>query len=80
MSDEKDYLLISQLTQAGYCLRRAALIMNEQIHWESWENVTVLRRRRMRMDVRYLLWNCIILLLRKGRCFILRPTEDIRFY
>ncbi len=35
MNDEKDFLLISQLTQAGYCLRRAALIMNEQIWKES---------------------------------------------
>ncbi len=35
MNDDKDYLLISQLTQAGYCLRRAALIMNEQIWKES---------------------------------------------
>lgn len=35
MNDDKDYLLISQLTQAGYCLRRAALIMNEQIWQES---------------------------------------------
>lgn len=35
MSDEKDYLLISQLTQAGYCLRRAALVMNEQVWVEN---------------------------------------------
>lgn len=33
MNGEKDYLLLSQLAQAGYCLRRAALIMNEQL-WE----------------------------------------------
>lgn len=35
MRDEDDYLLLSQLTHAGYCLRRAALVMNEQIWGES---------------------------------------------
>lgn len=35
MNADRDYLLISHLTQAGYCLRRAALIMNEQIWKES---------------------------------------------
>lgn len=30
MKDDDEYLLLSQLTHAGYCLRRAALIMNEQ--------------------------------------------------
>ena len=33
--DDGDYLLLSQLTHAGYCLRRVALIMNEQIWQES---------------------------------------------
>ena len=35
MQNKDDYLLLSQLTQAGYCLRRAALIMNEQLWQES---------------------------------------------
>ena len=35
MRNKEDYLLLSQLTQAGYCLRRAALIMNEQLWQES---------------------------------------------
>ena len=35
MKDGNDYLLLSQLTQAGYCLRRAALIMNERLWSES---------------------------------------------
>lgn len=35
MRNEEDYLLLSQLTHAGYCLRRAALVMNEQIWNES---------------------------------------------
>ena len=35
MRDEADDLLLSQLTHAGYCLRRAALIMNEQLWQES---------------------------------------------
>lgn len=35
MRNKDDYLLLSQLTQAGYCLRRAALIMNEQLWQES---------------------------------------------
>lgn len=35
MKDKEDYLLLSQLTHAGYCLRRAALIMNEQVWNES---------------------------------------------
>ena len=35
MQNRDDYLLLSQLTQAGYCLRRAALIMNEQLWQEN---------------------------------------------
>ena len=35
MQNKDDYLLLSQLTQAGYCLRRVALIMNEQLWQES---------------------------------------------
>lgn len=35
MRDKDDYLLLSQLTQAGYCLRRVALVMNEQLWQES---------------------------------------------
>ncbi len=35
MQNKEDYLLLSQLTQAGYCLRRAALIMNEQLWQEN---------------------------------------------
>lgn len=35
MKSEDDYLLLSQLAQAGYCLRRAGLIMNEQLWNES---------------------------------------------
>lgn len=38
MKDD-DALLLSQLTQAGYCLRRAALIMNEQLWEESADTV-----------------------------------------
>lgn len=39
MRDEDDYLLLSQLTHAGYCLRRAALVMNEQLWGESADTV-----------------------------------------
>lgn len=35
MQSEDDYLLLSQLTHAGYCLRRAWLVMNEQVWRES---------------------------------------------
>ncbi len=35
MRDKDDYLLLSQLTHAGYCLRRCALVMNEQLWKES---------------------------------------------
>ena len=35
MLNKEDYILISQLTHAGYCLRRVALIMNEQVWKES---------------------------------------------
>ena len=35
MRDDSDDLLLSQLTHAGYCLRRAALVMNEQLWAES---------------------------------------------
>lgn len=35
MERDEDYLLLSQLTQAGYCPRRAALIMCDQIWQES---------------------------------------------
>lgn len=35
MRDEENELLLSQLTHAGYCLRRAALVMNEQLWNES---------------------------------------------
>lgn len=35
MKDDDNDLLLSQLTQAGYCLRRAALVMNEQLWSES---------------------------------------------
>lgn len=35
MRNEEDYLLLSQLTHAGYCLRRAWLVMNEQVWKES---------------------------------------------
>lgn len=35
MKDKDDYLLLSQLTHAGYCLRRAALVINEQAWNES---------------------------------------------
>lgn len=35
MRDEEDDLLLSQLTHAGYCLRRVALVMNEQLWSES---------------------------------------------
>ena len=35
MPSRDDYLLLSQLAQAGYCLRRAALIMNERLWQES---------------------------------------------
>ncbi|MCD7854089.1 MAG: CRISPR-associated protein Cas4 [Clostridiales bacterium] len=33
MNDDREYLPLSLLSQAGYCLRRAALILNERI-WE----------------------------------------------
>lgn len=39
MRDEEDYLLLSQLTHAGYCLRRAGLVMNEQIWHESTDTI-----------------------------------------
>ncbi|MGN1013949.1 MAG: CRISPR-associated protein Cas4 [Butyricicoccus sp.] len=35
MRSEDEYLLLSQLTHAGYCLRRSALVMNEQLWSES---------------------------------------------
>ena len=35
MQNKEDYILLSQLTQAGYCLRRAGLIMNEQLWQEN---------------------------------------------
>ena len=35
MKDDSEYLLLSQLTHAGYCLRRVALVMNEQVWAES---------------------------------------------
>lgn len=35
MRDDEDYLLLSQLTHAGYCMRRVALVMNEQVWKES---------------------------------------------
>lgn len=35
MKDKDDYLLLSQLTHAGYCLRRCALVMNEQLWRDS---------------------------------------------
>lgn len=39
MKNEDEYLLLSQLTHAGYCLRRAALVMNEQLWNESTDTV-----------------------------------------
>ena len=39
MQNKEDYILLSQLTHAGYCLRRAALIMNEQLWQESADTV-----------------------------------------
>lgn len=33
--EQENYLLLSQITHAGYCLRRAALVMNEQLWAES---------------------------------------------
>lgn len=39
MRDKDDYLLLSQLTHAGYCLRRCALVMNEQLWQESADTV-----------------------------------------
>lgn len=35
MRDEENELLLSQLTHAGYCMRRAALVINEQLWSES---------------------------------------------
>lgn len=35
VKDKEDYLLLSQLTQAGYCLRRCALIMTERLWQEN---------------------------------------------
>ena len=35
MKDESEYLLLSQLTHAGFCLRRVALVMNEQAWQEN---------------------------------------------
>lgn len=35
MRDEENELLLSQLTHTGYCLRRAALVMNKQLWSES---------------------------------------------
>lgn len=48
MKNEEDYLLLSQLTHAGYCLRRAALVMNEQL-WN--ENVDTVKGRQEHMKV-----------------------------
>lgn len=35
MKDDSNYLLLSQLTHAGFCLRRVALVMNEQAWQEN---------------------------------------------
>ena len=48
MKNEEDYLLLSQLTHAGYCLRRAALVMNEQL-WN--ESVDTVKGRQEHMKV-----------------------------
>lgn len=39
MQNKDDYILLSQLTQAAYCPRRAALIMNEQLWQDSPDTV-----------------------------------------
>ena len=39
MRNKDDYILLSQLTQAGYCMRRVALIMNEQLWQDSSDTV-----------------------------------------
>ena len=39
MRNKDDYILLSQLTQAAYCPRRAALIMNEQLWQDSADTV-----------------------------------------
>ena len=39
MRNKEDYILLSQLTQAAYCPRRAALIMNEQLWQDSADTV-----------------------------------------
>ena len=46
MKDDSDYLLLSQLTHAGYCLRRVALVMNEQV----WEESSDTAKGRMEHD------------------------------
>ena len=48
MKNEEDYILLSQLTHAGYCLRRAALVMNEQL-WN--ESVDTVKGRQEHMKV-----------------------------
>ena len=40
--NEDEYILISRITHAGYCLRRSALIMNEQL-WQ--ENIETAKGR-----------------------------------
>lgn len=37
--DDYDYILLSQLAQAGYCLRRAALLINEDVWSENADTV-----------------------------------------
>ncbi len=37
MDEEREYLPLSYLSQAGYCLRRAALLLNERAWAENAE-------------------------------------------
>lgn len=39
LPNKNDYILLSQLTQAAYCPRRVALIMNEQLWQDSSDTV-----------------------------------------
>ncbi len=86
MKDEIDYLLLSQLTHAGYCLRRAGLIMNEQVWMESadtakgrleHEKVHTRRIERRGQQVKLFEYDVFSDVLRlRGKCDCIEATAD----
>lgn len=86
MRDEEDDLLLSQLTHAGYCLRRVALVMNEQLWSESsdtakgrLEHERTHTRRMERRGGEVKLYDCEVRSQRlgiRGKCDCIEATED----